>query len=81
MLRLWCHESQRVFQDRLINDEDRNWFIDLIKEKMKTNFEVKFEDVVTQEPLLYGDFMVPNVENKQYIEIDDHTKVRQCHNV
>lgn len=49
--------------------------MDLLKEKMKTKFDCEYKDVVTLEPLIYGDFMVPNVENKQYIEITDHQKV------
>ena len=75
LLRLWCHENCRVFQDRLINDEDRDWFLNLLKEKMNEDFGQKYEDVVTLEPLIYGDFMMPNVENKQYIEVDDLTKM------
>ena len=42
---------------------------------MSSQFNTAFEDVVSKEPLLYGDFMIPNVENKVYSEIEDHEKV------
>ena len=75
LLRLWYHESCRVFQDRLVNDEDRNWFGSLIKEKMKTDFKIEFEEVVPKEPVIYGDFMSGVGDNKPYIEIEDHVKM------
>jgi dynein heavy chain len=28
-LRIWVHENQRVFGDRMINDDDRNTLLDL----------------------------------------------------
>lgn len=40
---------------------------------MKDNFSQEFEEVVTQDPLLYGDFMTSDAGN--YEEITDHTKV------
>ena len=72
-LRLWYHESCRVFQDRLVNDEDRQWFDDLAKQKMKEDFGQEFDEVVTQSPLLYGDFMTGDTGN--YEEITDQPKV------
>ncbi|XP_064629143.1 dynein axonemal heavy chain 1-like isoform X2 [Lineus longissimus] len=75
LLRLWFHENCRVFQDRLVNDEDRMWFKGLLQEKMKTDFLTEFSEVVTLEPVLYGDFMVAAVDNKLYVEIDDHAKM------
>lgn len=38
MVKLWIHEVQRVFQDRLINDEDRLWFEDVIINLIGRNF-------------------------------------------
>jgi dynein heavy chain len=76
LLRLWFHENCRVFQDRLVNDEDRKWFINLMTEKMTSGFDVIYEDVVDKVPLVYGDFMIPNSENKIYAEVTDYSKVR-----
>ncbi|CAF0758924.1 unnamed protein product [Brachionus calyciflorus] len=71
LIKLWYHESCRVFQDRLINDEDRNWFTNLLKEKMKNNFNLEYSDVIQAEPVIYGDFMIPNADPKIYAEISD----------
>lgn len=27
LTRLWAHETLRVFHDRLVSDEDRNWWV------------------------------------------------------
>ncbi len=74
--KLWFHESCRVFQDRLINDEDRNWFANLLKERMKIDFNLEYSQVITVEPVIYGDFIVTNAETKVYMEIDDFKAVR-----
>lgn len=78
VLRLWYHESCRVYQDRLINDDDKNWFKDLCTKNIEEKFEVKFEDIVPSEPLLYGDLLSNDVpENRKYIEMVDHNQVLQ----
>ena len=75
LLRLWYHESQRVFQDRLVDDVDRDWFSGLLNKKIVSDFNAEFSQVITHEPLIYGDFMTANVDNKPYIEISDYDKV------
>ena len=74
-LKLWYHENCRVFQDRLINDEDREWFNNLLKEKMKTDYNLEFNQVVNVEPVIYGDFMIPNADPRVYAEIEDFKQV------
>ncbi|KAK2152282.1 hypothetical protein LSH36_335g03002 [Paralvinella palmiformis] len=75
LLRLWYHENLRVFQDRLVNDEDRNWFEDLLKEKIVSDFSADYSKVIIHDPLLYGDFMTSSVDIKPYVEIDDYNKM------
>ena len=74
-LRLWYHECCRVFQDRLINNEDREWFNNLLKERMKVDFSLEYNQVVTVEPVIFGDFMIPNADPRVYAVIDDFKQV------
>jgi len=37
-LRLWAHETTRVFGDRLINNEDRMWMLNAVKECTRAPF-------------------------------------------
>ncbi|XP_048578532.1 dynein axonemal heavy chain 1-like isoform X2 [Nematostella vectensis] len=75
LLRLWYHENCRVFQDRLVNDEDRLWFNDLMKEKLQSGFQLSMDEVVGESPMIYGDFMIPSAENRIYAEITDYNKM------
>ena len=77
LLKLWFHENSRVFRDRLINDEDRNWFSNLLKEKIKTNFSLDFKDVSSTDLIVYGDFIIPNADPRVYAEISDFTQVKK----
>jgi len=56
MIKLWAHECMRVFQDRLISQDDRDKFNELLKEKTKEKFKKSFDDLVTVKPLLFGSF-------------------------
>ncbi len=50
MIRLWVHETLRVFHDRLISQEDRSHFIHVINSKLQVR-----SNLVTQvmyEPIL-----------------------------
>lgn len=41
-LRLWYHESCRVFADRLINDADRNKFAEILESQMSERFRLSY---------------------------------------
>uniref|UniRef100_A0A8D2DP18 Dynein axonemal heavy chain 1 n=1 Tax=Sciurus vulgaris TaxID=55149 RepID=A0A8D2DP18_SCIVU len=76
LLRLWYHENCRVFRDRLVNEEDRNWFDNLLKGHME-KWEVAFENVCPFQPILYGDFMSPGSDVKSYELITSEQKMMQ----
>ncbi|KAF3689531.1 Dynein heavy chain 1 [Channa argus] len=74
LLQLWYHESCRVFQDRLVCAEDRDWFNMLLKDCIQ-KFNCNFEEVVCCQPVLYGDFMIPGADHKVYKLIEDNEKL------
>ncbi|KAJ3214893.1 Dynein heavy chain 1, axonemal [Dinochytrium kinnereticum] len=71
IVRLWVHECMRVFQDRLVDNHDKSWFLGLVKDTMLDQLQLSWPEVVTNEPLLYGDYMTPGADPKVYTEIKD----------
>lgn len=54
VFRLFCHESMRVFHDRLINNEDKKYFHTMLAEMASKHFgEVGSWNCVFFSPLLY----------------------------
>lgn len=48
LVRLWCHENKRVFEDRLVSAEDHAWFKDLLQDIVSGTFQMEWEEVVPQ---------------------------------
>ena len=66
MSRLWIHEIQRVFRDRLINNEDREWFnkavIDKVKRKLKLDWT--YEEIFESDRfIMFGSFFKSGEED------------------
>ncbi|CAG9819626.1 unnamed protein product [Phaedon cochleariae] len=77
MLRLWYHECCRVFQDRLVNDEDRTWFDSLLRQKIQQFFDVNPEQALGSDTILFGDFQDASVGAGQYVQIHDYDKLTE----
>ncbi|CAD2219005.1 dynein heavy chain, axonemal [Angomonas deanei] len=68
LTRLWIHEAQRVFYDRLIDDNDKGVFIGFIEEEVKKlGFDKSFSEI-TADRLIFGGFLS---ESNQYEQIKD----------
>lgn len=83
-IRLWVHESYRVFHDRLIDDEDRSLLFKIVKNSCYQNFRQHLEKVCTilvpegetlnpshVRNLFFGNYIEPDAEPKIYDEISD----------
>lgn len=76
-LRLWVHECQRIFYDRLINRQDQEWFEKTVVELCGRHFKspLSHEDLFCGTPLLFADFMKPDADPRFYEEIKDFAKL------
>lgn len=71
IVRLWVHENQRVYGDRMINYTDKDVLVDLMVPEIE-KFKLKKEDVFNVERLIYGDYMAGiDGENRPYLQVVD----------
>ncbi|XP_033735277.1 cytoplasmic dynein 1 heavy chain 1-like isoform X2 [Pecten maximus] len=76
LVRIWAHEALRLFQDRLIEDEERRWTdenVDMVALKHFTNIN---RDAALGRPILFSNWM-----SKDYVPVDredlrEYTKAR-----
>lgn len=82
MAKLWVNESQRVFYDRLINNEDKLWFTKLIIELLNRCFRINFEHdtIFVKEKIMFGDLLKLDAPIKLYEEIKDKNKLNKVLN-
>jgi dynein heavy chain len=75
--KLWLHESSRVFSDRLINNVDREkfveWSFDLLKNRMRASVEK--EDCSGVNSIIFSNLLKLETEDKNYEEIVDKAKL------
>ncbi|KAG7391800.1 Dynein heavy chain 1, axonemal [Phytophthora pseudosyringae] len=75
LIRLWVHECKRVYEDRMVSMQDHDWFRELMRSSVQDFFQRDYEHVVTNEHLIYGDYLVPGADPKIYEEVVDVDKV------
>eukprot|EP01063_Lacrimia_lanifica_P030854 TRINITY_DN4987_c0_g4_i2.p1 TRINITY_DN4987_c0_g4~~TRINITY_DN4987_c0_g4_i2.p1 ORF type:complete len:4157 (+),score=1788.38 TRINITY_DN4987_c0_g4_i2:76-12546(+) len=67
LVRMWLHECQRVYRDRLVDDQDRGWFDDLLKRQLQKHMKAKWKDVCGDEDrLIFGDYLNPQADTRFY---------------
>ncbi|XP_063078071.1 dynein axonemal heavy chain 3 [Engraulis encrasicolus] len=83
LIRLWIHEVYRVFYDRLIDNEDRGTFFDIVKERTSGYFKQTFDKLLAHltvsgkvvdddiRSLFFGDYTKPDSDARAYEEVTD----------
>ncbi|CAE7685039.1 DNAH1, partial [Symbiodinium sp. KB8] len=74
-LRLWVHESRRVFADRLVSEADRTWFDDHLKEALVSHVGKSWDELDIGKRLLFGDYLRPGADPRVYEEARDVDRV------
>ncbi|KAJ1485019.1 hydrolytic ATP binding site of dynein motor region D1-domain-containing protein, partial [Baffinella frigidus] len=77
LMRLWAHECTRIFRDRLTDDPDRKWFDALLKQLFTEVFKKQWDVAVPQEPVMFGDYMIPGADPMLYAEVTDPAACRK----
>ncbi|KAI8853504.1 dynein heavy chain, N-terminal region 2-domain-containing protein [Chytridium lagenaria] len=76
--KLWVHEVHRVFFDRLVDKEDRDYFQKLVDDKLVAHFSTSLKQLYPDRKLtLFGDFMSDGNEVPVYEEILDFDKLKK----
>ena len=69
LARLWVHECMRIFHDRLIFEEDRETFLNFLKNSMKEFTDYK-EEALLENPLIFTSFVSASEgHEKSYLPI------------
>lgn len=93
LMRLWAHETYRVYYDRMSDPNDQKVLFETLTSCCKSNFKVDLTKVFgkkiplgasvsneTMRGLVFGNFMEPDAEHKTYDEIDDWMKLEKILN-
>jgi dynein heavy chain len=70
-MRLWVHETRRVFADRLVSFKDREWFDDELKTQLNQQVGKSWDELDIGKRLLFGDYLHPGADPKVYEEARD----------
>jgi dynein heavy chain 1, cytosolic len=65
LVRIWAHEALRLFQDRLVEEEERIWTTDLIRRVASEHFPTVDLDQALKGPILFSNWL-----SKNYVAVD-----------
>ncbi|XP_013068368.2 dynein beta chain, ciliary [Biomphalaria glabrata] len=76
LVRLWIHEADRVYRDKLIDEKDLETYDKLKKEVVKKSFEEMPDDVIFKLPLIYSHF-AQGIGDPKYLPVESWASVNK----
>jgi len=75
LVRLWSHEAMRLFQDRLVQEDEKQWCDKLIDEVALRNFP-NVNTTCLERPVLFSNFFKKNYVSVERNELRKHVEGR-----
>jgi len=78
VVRLFLHEAERVYQDRMITEADRTRYWEIVSDIVKKNFEGLPKDQVEARPLIFTSFTTQTSDDSRpYMPAPEFSKLRR----
>ncbi|KAJ3260954.1 hypothetical protein HK103_006909 [Boothiomyces macroporosus] len=76
LVRIWAHEGIRLFQDRLVDESEKDWSDDLMQRTAVQNFPGVDIAVALAKPILFSNFISKDYESTESSALSDYIKAR-----
>ena len=76
LVRIWAHEALRLFQDRLVTEDERKWTDDAVKRIAGKHFPNVEHEKALQGPILYSNWLSKNYVPVERDQLRDFVKAR-----
>ncbi|ODH44999.1 dynein heavy chain, cytoplasmic [Paracoccidioides brasiliensis] len=76
LVRIWAHEALRLFQDRLVGEDEREWTSDAVKRISLENFPTMDEQKALEAPILFSNWLSKNYVPVEQEQLREFVKAR-----
>ena len=76
LVRIWAHEALRLFQDRLVTEDERAWTADAVRRIALEHFPTIDQDQALKGPILFSNWLSRNYVPVEQEQLRDFVKAR-----
>lgn len=76
LIRIWAHEALRLFQDRLVDEEERSWTADAVRRIALEHFPTIDDQEALKGPILFSNWLSKNYVPVEQESLRDFVKAR-----